>query len=307
MSHINDRIPSLTIGVPVYNEALNIGNMLQSVLKQSHKYYRLVKIMVICDGSTDGTPEIVKKLAKKHRVISCVVKKTRHGKTTGLNSIYRANTSELLLTLDGDIILGGKHDIDEMVKLMLSHETICAVAAHQDPVEPKGFIPQVLYTNHILWNQVRIHVNHGDHISNLQGSATLLRGSFAHHITYPTSIPCDQGYLYVKAHQRQGFAYAYNTHVLYQPISTLTDLKRLAPRARNEKYSLVKYFGEDVLSLYTIPWQYKVRGILNTIQSRPVMTVLCIALNIVAQLVIPEQVIESGMWETLVSTKIGIS
>ena len=57
--------PTVTIGIPSYNEAQNIGQLLESLLKQVSNSYILEKIIVCSDGSTDDTEQVVKKLESK--------------------------------------------------------------------------------------------------------------------------------------------------------------------------------------------------------------------------------------------------
>ena len=61
----------LSIIVPVYNDENNIENAINSLLDQSV----LVDIIVIDDGSTDNTGDIVNKIKKKHKNIHYFKKK----------------------------------------------------------------------------------------------------------------------------------------------------------------------------------------------------------------------------------------
>ena len=46
---------TVTIGIPAYNEQENISCLLRSIIKQKAWSYRLQSVVVVCDGSTDGT------------------------------------------------------------------------------------------------------------------------------------------------------------------------------------------------------------------------------------------------------------
>ncbi len=50
------KITTISIGIPAFNEAVTIKRLLRSVLAQKEKGFVLREIIVLCDGSTDGTP-----------------------------------------------------------------------------------------------------------------------------------------------------------------------------------------------------------------------------------------------------------
>ena len=66
--------------IPTYNEIDNIQNMLQTLFK----LYPEVHILIIDDGSPDGTAEVVKKLQSDHKNLNLI---ERQGKL-GLGTAY---------------------------------------------------------------------------------------------------------------------------------------------------------------------------------------------------------------------------
>ena len=57
---IKKTLPTVTVALSAFNEETNIGNFIASVLKQKEENFVLEKILIISDGSTDKTAEIVK-------------------------------------------------------------------------------------------------------------------------------------------------------------------------------------------------------------------------------------------------------
>jgi poly-beta-1,6-N-acetyl-D-glucosamine synthase len=93
---------------PARNEALFIGLTIQSVLAQT---IRPLKWVIVSDGSTDGTDEIVKHYASQHAWIELVrmpERRERHfaGKVLAFNAGY-ARVKDLgydaIVSMDGDI------------------------------------------------------------------------------------------------------------------------------------------------------------------------------------------------------------
>lgn len=55
--------PSISVIMPSYNHSAYVDRAIQSVLAQT---YNAVEIIVIDDGSTDGSPELLRSLSEKH-------------------------------------------------------------------------------------------------------------------------------------------------------------------------------------------------------------------------------------------------
>src|SRR3569832_1930679 len=54
--------PLISVVIPVYNEEKRIGRAIRSIQNQT---YKNLEIIVVDDGSTDGTAEVVKQIAKE--------------------------------------------------------------------------------------------------------------------------------------------------------------------------------------------------------------------------------------------------
>lgn len=94
---MNERSPLITVLIPVYNEARHIAQTLDSVQGQT---YRPLEILVIDDGSTDGTREIVL------RYPEIALLQQRHlGKARAVNAGAGQARGELLFFIDGDLVL----------------------------------------------------------------------------------------------------------------------------------------------------------------------------------------------------------
>ncbi len=89
--------PALTVLIAAYNEAGQIANALHSLLSQ--KYSARLDIIVIDDGSQDGTATIVRETFPEVRVI---VSACNAGKAAALNRGLAVAHHSLVVTVDGD-------------------------------------------------------------------------------------------------------------------------------------------------------------------------------------------------------------
>ena len=90
------KLPPVTILVPAHNEEKNIEKCLNSVKKIDYPKNKL-KIIVINDGSTDRTAEIV----KKFKGIT-LINKERGGKASALNHAMKFVDTDLIVCMDAD-------------------------------------------------------------------------------------------------------------------------------------------------------------------------------------------------------------
>jgi len=95
---------NLSVIIPVYNQGKIISKTLNSLIKQNipkNKY----EIIIIDDGSTDGTLEVLKSFKKKIKNKTFVLKTiNKHGKGAARNLGIRKARNEIIVLLDGDII-----------------------------------------------------------------------------------------------------------------------------------------------------------------------------------------------------------
>ena len=89
--------PAITFIVPAFNEEKNIEKCLNSILNVD--YPSKFKILVVNDGSTDKTAEVVKKF-EKHGVR--LINKKRGGKATALNFAMKFVNTDFVACLDAD-------------------------------------------------------------------------------------------------------------------------------------------------------------------------------------------------------------
>lgn len=89
----------LTIIVPVYNEAATIEQVLKSVFAQQLHGWRK-EIIVVDDGSTDQTKEVLTYWEKKAHII---YKEKNEGKGSALSLAFGKATGDIILIQDADL------------------------------------------------------------------------------------------------------------------------------------------------------------------------------------------------------------
>lgn len=93
--------PRLSVVLPALNEEKTIGHTVLSLLEQR---YPGLEIIVVDDGSTDGTPEICGRLERAGHIRFFRFEE-RQGKSAALNYGTRLATSEVVVLMDTDTTL----------------------------------------------------------------------------------------------------------------------------------------------------------------------------------------------------------
>ncbi|MFM8332328.1 MAG: poly-beta-1,6-N-acetyl-D-glucosamine synthase [Candidatus Methylumidiphilus sp.] len=97
--------PPVSILIPCYNEAGNIRETLEFLLRQNYPDY---EILAINDGSKDNTLDILCALAQEHDRIRVVHLDANQGKAMALRAGALLAKHEFLVCIDGDALLGAE-------------------------------------------------------------------------------------------------------------------------------------------------------------------------------------------------------
>ena len=93
--------PAVTVLVPAYNEAKVIGRTLDALLASG---YENLSVLVIDDGSTDGTADVVMCRAQLDGRVR-LLRRPNGGKSAALNAGLHATADEIVVTIDADTVV----------------------------------------------------------------------------------------------------------------------------------------------------------------------------------------------------------
>src|SRR6516164_2639118 len=132
--------PLITALVDTYNHEPYIEHTLVSVLEQGLSPAEL-EVVVVDDGSTDKTPEIIQKFAPRVKH----VRKANGGQASALNAGFLQTHGEIVATLDGDD-WWAKGKLNSVVSALEANADVGAVSHgyyefHEDTQDAKPCIP----------------------------------------------------------------------------------------------------------------------------------------------------------------------
>ena len=111
-------ISNISIVIPVLNEERNIINLITEIKKNLEKKIKY-EIIIVDDGSSDNTHNVLLKYLKKNKKVLVFKHKKNYGQSVSLRTGIMQASSNYIVTLDGD----GQNDPRDILKLLKSFET----------------------------------------------------------------------------------------------------------------------------------------------------------------------------------------
>lgn len=96
--------PTLSIVVPLYNEAGNLAKLFEEITHTLHQYPAMWEVIFVNDGSRDSSQTVIEELHTKdsHHVRGIQFKRNA-GKAAALQSGFRLAKGEVIITMDADL------------------------------------------------------------------------------------------------------------------------------------------------------------------------------------------------------------
>ncbi len=120
----------LSIIIPCYNEKYTIEKILQEI-EEVNLGSTKKEIVIIDDGSKDGTREILTKISKKNKTLKLIFQDHNQGKGAALKRGILASTGDVIVIQDADL----EYDPQEYIRLLYPIER-----GHADVVYGSRFI-----------------------------------------------------------------------------------------------------------------------------------------------------------------------
>jgi len=135
----------LSVVVPVFNEKATLDEVIRKVLRVPC----LLEIVIVDDGSTDGTSDVGAALAREHSQVRFMRHERNSGKTAALRTAFALTTGDIVIVQDADL----EYDPTEIFDVIRP-----ILDGHADVVFGSRFLvrraARVLYFYHYLANKL---------------------------------------------------------------------------------------------------------------------------------------------------------
>ncbi|MBX7071705.1 MAG: glycosyltransferase family 2 protein [Pirellulales bacterium] len=96
-------LASISIVVPIYNEQENVRALHAAITAAVAPLGRPYEILLVDDGSTDGTSDLLRELATRDPAVRVVRFRRNFGQTAAMNAGLHLATGDAIVTLDADL------------------------------------------------------------------------------------------------------------------------------------------------------------------------------------------------------------
>ena len=195
--------PTVTIGIPAYNEEANIGYLIADLLEQNQIDFELDQILVSSDASEDKTDEIVTNFNNEKVVL--IKNQIREGQGARQNQIIKKCSSDILILLNADIQIKDKNVINAMAKAINNGADL--VCGPLFEIEPTTFFEKIICFGSELRRNAFAKFNSGKNIFTCHGSHRAFSKRFYEQFEFKGSI-AEEAYSYLTC-IKNGFNYEY--------------------------------------------------------------------------------------------------
>lgn len=95
--------PTLSIIAPIYNERDNLRPLVASIREALDSERWLYEIVLVDDGSTDGSRELLRELVGEHRMLRAVFFRRNYGQTAAMGAGFEAARGDIIVPIDADL------------------------------------------------------------------------------------------------------------------------------------------------------------------------------------------------------------
>lgn len=293
---------SVTIGIPVHNEEANIEKLLVSLLAQKTSEFRLKEIIIVSDGSSDDTVNLVRSV--KDLRIHLIDYPQRKGLNAVQNEIISKATGDILVLINGDVLPKDANFIRNMIDPIVRRKDTKLVSAKAEAVPGKTFLSKVLANGHELREYLFNKVNYGANLYLCHGQARAFSRKLYSKIVWPDNCPEDSySYLYCLK-QGYNFEYSKDAVVLFSAARTISDQAKQSNRFIDGQKVLEEIFDRNfVQKHFRIPLTLIIFFVSFYTIRRPLTTVSYISVLMFIRLFIKTETKHHSLYEISYSTK----
>ena len=147
----------LSVVIPLYNEEQNVAPLLAELSAILASMPVPHEVVLIDDGSTDGTFEVLRRIQKSHQRVR-VVRFARHfGQTAAFAAGFAYAGGQFIVTFDGDL-QNDPADIPRLLEVARTHDVVCGWRKDRKDDFLTRYVPSVI-ANQLIGLVSGVHVH----------------------------------------------------------------------------------------------------------------------------------------------------
>ena len=120
----NPETIEISIVVPVYNERENLVLLDQEITKSIKPLNKNFEVILVDDGSTDGSSELIRVLQEKNSTIRLIRFGHNHGQTAAFAAGFDKARGDIIITMDADL-QNSPSDIPLLLTAIKDYDVVC--------------------------------------------------------------------------------------------------------------------------------------------------------------------------------------
>lgn len=145
--------------IPVYNEVENVDALIREVAQTGYRLNRSFEIVIVDDGSKDGTVQALRHLSDEFPQLRVVCLKRNFGQTAATSAGFRYARGKYFVTLDGDL-QNDPAQVPEIIDMLENEhlDIVCGWRKHRQDKALTRKLPSMI-ANRIIGSTtgVKIH------------------------------------------------------------------------------------------------------------------------------------------------------
>lgn len=151
-------VPNLSVVVPIYNERDNVEPLHEALSYALQALKRPYEIVFVDDGSSDGTRDVMRRLAANDPHLRLVFFRRNYGQTAAMAAGFRACRGRTIVSMDGDL-QNDPADIGRLVeKLEEGYDVVCGWRRNRQDRVATRLLPSLI-ANFLISRVTGAHIH----------------------------------------------------------------------------------------------------------------------------------------------------
>lgn len=240
---------TFSILICALNEEKNIGLLLNDILKQVLEgKWTLDRIIIVSDGSTDRTNEIVSEFSKNSEKIILLKNKNRIGKAKSFNLGKAKIDSEFVVSLDADVRLENEQTLKTLLNVK-NYKKVGLIGGHPIPKKNKNNVATLAsFFSYNIVNKIKKQIKKGNNFFSAHGRILAINEELYKKIQIPDLPGTDQFIYFACLKNGLPFVYRENAKVFYKVPDRIGDYLKQNIRFRGAKDLMMNIFEKDFVN-----------------------------------------------------------
>jgi glycosyltransferase involved in cell wall biosynthesis len=157
---------TISVVVPARNEEATIAQVVQRSFAAFAELGRAGEVLVVDDGSSDGTGAILAELQTRHPQLRVFTHRRGQGMTAGLQTMFAASRGDIVILIPADMESDPLVDVPALVNHMEAHDLDVVAGWRQERKDSKVFASRIY--NFVMRELAGVKVHDGNWIKAMR-------------------------------------------------------------------------------------------------------------------------------------------